>query len=278
MYTKHSAGPSGSAACSTSSEFELFTLNIGGPSLARASRLAHYLRAQDYDVIALTETRPTPGTTALADELRESGYKVLLPWPPSHGERGVALLSRSEMSVSCNTVDWGHRLVVETLILPLPVSVIAAYVPSRDASPQKIARKQSFLAKLVEVLSEPRFQEQTIVMGDFNVVGRDHTPRYSAFRAWEYGALERIAELGFVDVFASLHPGIQAHSWIGRSGDGYRYDYVFTTPDLAGSALGCEYVHEVREEHLSDHAGVLLRLESQPARKARSERYEVAAR
>lgn len=99
---------------------------------------------------------------------------------------------------------------------------------------------------------------RTIVMGDLNVVGRDHLPRYSAFRAWEYDVFDRIRDLDFVDVFAALHPGVQAHSWIGRTGDGYRYDYVFVSPDLIGVVQGCEYVHEVRDERLSDHAGVLL--------------------
>ena len=119
------------------------------------------------------------------------------------------------------------------------------------------------------MLSESADLERTVVMGDFNVVSRDHVPRYPAFRSWEYEVLDEIGELGFVDVFARLHPGQQAHSWIGRTGDGYRYDYVFMSPDLAEAALDCEYVHDARDSRLSDHAGVLLTLAPERARPQR---------
>src|SRR5262249_52320850 len=151
------------------------------------------------------------------------------------------------------SIHFGHRLVVQPVTLGSPLTFVAAYVPSRDASIQKLARKQHFLTQLLDVLSYPSHLESTILMGDLNIVGRDHRPRYSTFRSWEYEALDRIGMLGFVDVFASLHPGVQAHSWIGRTGDGYRYDYVFVSPDVVAGVVGCEYMHDVREARLSDH-------------------------
>lgn len=265
-------GESKAAPWPASSEHRLFTLNIGGPSLDRASRIADYLLQQDLEAIVLTETRPNAGTAALIDALCSWGYEASWPVPPVSGERGVALLCRSTHTsrFSRQSGDLGHRLVVKTVTMPSPVTLVAAYVPSRDASSPKIARKQRFLRELVEVLSDSAHHERTVVMGDFNVVGRDHVPRYSAFRAWEYDLIDRIGELGFVDVFASLHPGVQAHSWIGRTGDGYRYDYVFVSRDLAEAALSCEYVHEVRDARLSDHAGVLLTLATVNAARAMS--------
>ena len=58
-----------------------------------------------------------------------------------------------------------------------------------------------------------RFPKSTpaIVMGDFNVVGRSHVPRYPAFRSWEYDALARIADSDLVDAFCELHPEL----WVG---------------------------------------------------------------
>lgn len=244
------------------SSYRLFTLNIGGPSLARASGLAKYLLDQDLDVIVLTETRLNLGTAALVEAVCAAGYQASWPHPPSQGERGVALLWRSACTstTSIGPVDLGHRLVVETLTFEAPLTLIATYVPSRDASPRKIVRKQRFLSELLRVLGDSAHLQRTVVMGDFNVVSRDHVPRYSAFRKWEYEVLDEIGELGFVDVFAKLHPGQQAHSWIGRTGDGYRYDYVFMSPDLVGSTVSCDYLHDARESGLSDHAGVLVGL------------------
>ncbi len=197
--------------------YRLLTLNIGGPSLDRAGRLTDYLLEQDLDVIVLTETRPNLGTESLVDALCASGYEVSWPRPPTSGERGVALLSRSGVPPSGRgrSIHFGHRLVVQAVTLGSPLTFVGAYVPSRDATSQKLARKQHFLTQLLDVLSDPRHLERTILMGDLNIVGRDHRPRYSAFRSWEYEALERIAQLGFVDVFR-ITPSGRAGSQLDR--------------------------------------------------------------
>jgi exodeoxyribonuclease III len=136
--------------------------------------------------------------------------------------------------------------------------LVGVYVPSRDASPEKIERKQAFLAELTRLLQAMTRQSDVIVMGDFNVVGRSHVPRYPAFRSWEYDALARIADSDLVDAFSELHPGVQAYSWIGKTGDGYRYDYVFLSRRLLPRVRRCEYLDEPRTLGLTDHAGMLM--------------------
>ena len=44
------------------------------------------------------------------------------------------------------------------------------------------------------------------------------------------------------------------------NGAGYRYDYAFVSADLVDRVQCCQYLHESREEGLSNHAGVLLDL------------------
>jgi len=53
---------------------------------------------------------------------------------------------------------------------------------------------------------------------------------------------------------------VQAHSWIGRSGNGYRFDYFHVGPALVDSIAGCSYLHEPRELKLTDHAAAVLTL------------------
>jgi exodeoxyribonuclease-3 len=239
----------------------LLTLNICGPSMDRAPRLLDFLLGLDLDVVVLTETRANAGTEWLLQRFGEAGYRVTFS-TPSPAERGVAVLRRIGLDEAMppSHADASHRLVVDRFGEPSPLTLIAAYVPSRDASAAKIARKRRFLVQLDHALGSPSSATRTILMGDLNLVGRDHLPRYPAFRSWEYTALEGIAVHGLVDVFAELHPGVQAHSWIGRTGHGYRYDYAFVSRDLLGSVGCCEYLHEPREQGLSDHAGVLLTL------------------
>lgn len=236
------------------------TLNISGPSVPRAHRLLDYLGALDTDVLVLTETRPMPGTNQLLDAFRAAGYGVTCVHPLSPRERGVAIVHRvgEVEQVPCSSIDLDHRLALVRLHLDSPVVLAGIYVPSRDSSPMKIERKHTFLEQSLKVLGS--LGSHVILMGDFNVLHRTHVPKYSAFRSWEYDFLESLEELGFVDAHADLHPGVQAHSWVGRTGDGYRYDYAFVSASLQERVTRCDYISTSRDHGVSDHCGVLLGL------------------
>jgi exonuclease III len=239
-------------------------LNVSGPSLARAERIWDYLVKIDADVLVLTETRGTPGTEALLASFRDAGYTVGAASDLDRGERGVAIVHRLEGATDSivETVDLSHRIRVTTLEADEPLTVVGVYVPSRDGSPEKINRKRNFLNQLNRVLRRVSHNRNLVLMGDLNIVSRSHEPRYSAFRSWEYDALEEISGCGLADGFLELHPSTQAHSWIGRTGNGYRYDYAFLSASLLDKLNRCEYVHEPRELGLSDHAGMLLTIET----------------
>ncbi len=240
----------------------LFTLNISGPSLERATRLMAALDLLDADLLVLTETRDNVGTRVLLDAYRERGYTVIAPAPPTSRERGVAVIHR--LGVGCppptEPVDLAHRLVVTRIDGDRPFTLVGTYVPSRDTSAAKIQRKRAFLMELTSLLGKLPPHDDVVLLGDFNIVSRSHVPRYPVFRAWEYDALESISACGLLDAFALLNPGIQVHSWIGRKGAGYRYDYGFVSQSLAEHLAACEYLHDFRLGGLSDHAGVVVGL------------------
>lgn len=243
-------------------ELRMFTLNVSGPSLERAQRLWAYLAGIDADVVVLTETRPNAGTAFLLEAFREEGYAVIAGDIDNPRERGVALAHRLEGTAadSCMGVTLAHRLVVAEVAMPEPVTLIGVYVPSRDATAAKIERKRSFLAEMAQVVNAHASRSDVIVLGDLNVVGRDHNPRYSVFRGWEYEVLDQFERAGMRDAFRELNPGRQVYSWVGRTGDGYRYDYGFLSESLMAALLDCRYVDDARLRRLSDHAGVLMTL------------------
>ncbi|HVX17441.1 MAG TPA: endonuclease/exonuclease/phosphatase family protein [Acidimicrobiales bacterium] len=238
----------------------LLTLNISGPSAVRAGQLARFLGEANADVLVLTETRDNDGTRWLLDWCRDEGYSVNGPLPASSGERGVAVARRIGPASKPVTVDVDlpHRLVIDELADDRSLLLVAAYVPSRDASVAKIERKRTFLDQMARALRRFADGPGVVFMGDLNVIGRSHVPRYPAFKAWEYDALEEIAAAGFADVYADLNPGVQVHSWVGRTGSGYRYDYAFVSQGLSGAVEGCEYLQEPRERGITDHAAVML--------------------
>jgi exodeoxyribonuclease-3 len=255
--------PNAGAKATQTSErtLRIFTLNISGPSIERAGRILHYLSDLDPDVAILTETRGAPGTRFLLDAYRHAGYAVLAPGSQLSGERGVAIIHRVNSSAMRREVsgpDLAYRLLNTNLGEDAPIALVGAYVPSRDASAEKIERKQTFLRQMVTLLQVLSADQDVILMGDFNIIDRDHVPRYSAFRSWEYDALAAIRDCGLVEGFSHLYPDEQAYSWFGRTGDGYRYDYGFLSQPLLTRLRKCEYIDTPRREGLSDHSGLLM--------------------
>jgi exodeoxyribonuclease III len=94
----------------------------------------------------------------------------------------------------------------------------------------------------------------------------DHQPRYKFFAPFEYAFYRQLTDdCGLIDAFRALHPKKIQHSWVGRTGDGYRYDHVHCTAGLATKLVSCDYLHEVRIDRLSDHSALSVRLTIEPS-------------
>ena len=243
----------------------VLTVNIGAASRERAEAMLRWLATRPEDAFLLTETSAGPGTTYLLDRFATSGYAVVHS-PDSTGERGAALVSRvalaEPLTASFAEVSLPGRVAAAVLDTSPAVALVAMYVPSRDRSLGKTGRKQAFIGSFLNALDglPGELRERLVLGGDYNVIARTHRPRHPGFLPFEFGLLEAIEAHGLVDPHERCSPGEQAHSWIGRTGDGYRYDYFHVGRALAKQISGCVYLHETRERRLTDHAAVTLNL------------------
>src|SRR3989344_5672424 len=62
------------------------------------------------------------------------------------------------------------------------------------------------------------------------------------------------------DAFRHVNPSLREYSWIGRTGDGYRYDHCFISENIIHSVKKCFYFHKPREKRLSDHSAIIAEL------------------
>jgi exodeoxyribonuclease III len=243
----------------------LLTVNIGAASRERAEHLLRWLAARPEDVFVVTETSAGTGTAYLLDRFRQAGYAVVYT-PNSDGDRGVALLSRvavaNPLTAAFASVSVPGRVAAVVLDTEPTVAVLGMYVPSRDRSADKTAKKQTFIESLLTAVAvlPDELRTRLVVGGDYNVIARTHRPLHPGFLPFEYGLLEALAARGFVDAHEQCAPGEQPYSWIGRTGDGYRYDYFHVGHHLAERIASCAYLHETREQRLTDHAAVMLAL------------------
>ncbi len=242
----------------------LLTFNIGAAAVPRAGAILRWLRSRADDVIVLTETSGGTGTALLADGLLEAGFSLHYSQDPP--ERGVLLASRTPVAqnlsaqVAVTLPCRASAVVLETS--PRKLALIGVYIPSRDRSNVKVARKEAFIASLLDSVRRlPAAQRECLVVaGDYNAVARGHQPPLPGFFPWEYGLHDELAEIGLRSAHELRPRRDQPHSWVGRTGLRYLYDYVHVGGGLHRAVERCEYLHGPRERRLSDHAAVAVRL------------------
>jgi exodeoxyribonuclease-3 len=238
----------------------VLALNVQAAALTRAQRLLAWLEARADHLIILTETSNGPGTAHLLDRCRAAGLHVAHT-PAPDGDRGCAIVSRLPATTRLDLlpgVTLPGRAVAVTVDTDPAVTVLGLYVPSSDRAPAKVTKKRAFLTSVLDGLQTLSEQQraQLIVGGDYNVISRDHQPRYPSFLPFEYDFLDALTQLGLTDAHQQLHPGTQAYSWLGRAGNGYRFDYLHTGAALTERLAACQYLHEPRERRLTDHAAI----------------------
>lgn len=212
----------------------------------------------------LTETARSAGCEYLAEQFEAAGYHVAFPRPGvGTRERGVMIVSRLAAQPLPLSVGYlPHRVVAVTIQTETgSLNVVGVYVPSRDATAVKVTRKRTFLEALATALP-PGDAGARLVLGDFNVLEPSHTPRYRTFQPWEYAFYTGLGASGYRDAFRLLSPDAAEYSWVGRTGDGYRYDHAHVSAPLADSVSGCRYVHETRtsQDRLTDHSALTVEL------------------
>jgi exodeoxyribonuclease III len=245
---------------------KLLTLNVGNPSEERAQRQLEWLAGRREDVLVLTETKASTGCQLLSEAFRRAGYLVFGDAPPA-GQYGVMVASRLPLEA-----DWwaGRRLYQReravAALLRLGdgswLRIIGVYVPSRDASAEKVERKRRFLAELGEDLADCSGSPLAL-LGDLNILEPDHRPRYPFFKPFEYEFYRRLGSQGLVDAYRVCCAGVDEYSWVGRTGDGYRYDHAFVSGELGEAVTACCYVHEIRvgAGRWTDHSALTLELD-----------------
>ncbi|MEV6527570.1 hypothetical protein AB0M43_37160 [Longispora sp. NPDC051575] len=133
-------------------------------------------------------------------------------------------------------------------------------MPSNDRT--KLERKKNFVATLLAAVEQiPTAQQARLVLaGDINSVRRDHQPAHR-FLPFEYDFHDRLEALGLTDLHRLVNPGVQEHSWFGRGGAGYQYDYLYAGTALHDAARTCAYDQQPRLDRLTDHAALSAALD-----------------
>jgi len=253
---------------------KIMTLNIGNPSEKRVKNQIRWIESREEDVFILTETKNSVGCNYLEMYFSSyindlfhlslnSNYYISFP-KSSTNDLGVMCLSKFPIEnahsfFSQQSRFYSRLLHTEIQIASHKLNVTGVYVPSRDISIEKIERKKGFLDELTKFVSESH-GIPAIICGDFNILDRNHIPKYKNFMNWEYEFYDKLIDHGYIDAYRFCHPNKHEYSWVGRTNDGYRYDYCFISREITDMIVDCYFVHDTRELGLTDHSAVVLEL------------------
>lgn len=257
--------PSLPSQAPSATELRLLTWNVQHAGPARAQRQAAWVASvQEADVLVLTEIQHSPGGRTFVQALRSHGYTVIVPPQSVNDYMAIVAARTPNLEVAQPMIAFlPHRCTAVRMVIGTSVvGVVGLYVPSRGPQARRNLDKAAFQKAVSDYL--PRLSldfpdEMVVVAGDLNVLEPSHQPHYPFFGEWEYRFYgDFVREGGLVDAFRELRPEDVEHSWIGRAGDGYRFDHIFITRRHRSLLRTCRYLHEPRLRGLSDHSAMAV--------------------
>ncbi|MBV9583736.1 MAG: endonuclease/exonuclease/phosphatase family protein [Alphaproteobacteria bacterium] len=228
----------------------LLAWNIRQGGGSRLAAIIEALARHEADVLVLSEYRGGDAALRLTEALERFGYPYMTRLRPPPGKSGVLIAARRRLHA--------HAALDETLPEPYrlihveigKLSLCGVYMPNLLA---KVPYWEALVAGLAA-----RIDDLTLAIGDFNTC-RAYVDEPGAIDKCAH-FMDRVAEIGFCDLWRHRYPDGREFSWYSHRGNGFRIDHAFLSPALAKRARAVRYSHEERLAGLSDHSPLILDL------------------
>jgi len=248
-------------------------VNLNGVRSASSKGCCAWLARQDAEIVCVQELKAQAADMS-PEMLNPDGYHGYFHYAEKKGYSGVGIYSRTQPEqvaegLGIPDIDAEGRYIRADYG---NLSVISLYLPSGSSGDARQAVKFSFMERFVPYLRELKASGREVVLcGDWNIAHKEidlknwrGNKKNSGFlpeeRAWLTHVFD---EIGFVDVFRSLHPDAQEqYTWWSNRGQawaknvGWRIDYQIATPGIAARAIETSIY---KEERFSDHAPLTIR-------------------
>jgi exodeoxyribonuclease III len=230
-------------------QMRLLAWNIRQGGGSRLARIAAALARHDADILVLSEYRGGEAAARLLAVLDTLGYCFATTLAPPPNRSGVLVAARSavrERGAIGGELPEPYRIVSAEFAA---FTLVGIYMPN-------LLAKVPYWEALIAVLAKIRGHALTV--GDFNTCRPYLDEAGAVDRTAHY--MDKIAEIGFSDLWRTRYPTVREYSWFSTRGNGFRIDHAFLSPGLAKRAGPIRYSHEERLAGLSDHSPLILDL------------------
>ncbi len=245
----------------------IISINLNGIRSAATKGFFHWLEQQNADVVCLQELK-AQASDMTPEMLAPPGLRGHFHYAEKKGYSGVGIYSRRKPDAVVSGLGVAE-FDAEGRYLEAQygnLSVVSLYLPSGSSGQERQDAKFRFMEAFMPHLVALRDSKREVILcGDWNIAHKEidlknwrGNRKNSGFlpeeRAW---LTEVFDQVGFVDVFRSLHPELEAYTWWSNRGQawaknvGWRIDYQIATPQVAGTAREAGIY---KEQRFSDHA------------------------
>lgn len=249
----------------------IITLNFNGIRSATNKGFFDWLQHQQADIVCVQELK-AQAADMTPQLLAPQGFHGYFHYAEKKGYSGVGIYCKRKPDAVIEGLNI-PEFDVEGRYLEAQfgnLSVVSLYLPSGSSGEDRQAVKFKFMeAYMPHMLTLRNSGRDVIVCGDWNIAHTEKdlknwrgNRKNSGFLPEERAWLTRLfSEVGFVDVFRSLHPELEAYTWWSNRGQawakdvGWRIDYQIATPGIAAKAVATGIY---KEQRFSDHAPLMV--------------------
>lgn len=246
----------------------IVSYNVNGIRAALRKGLVDWVKAYDFDVICIQETKSHPDQVDLSPFF-QLGYQAFWHSADKKGYSGVLTLSKVTVDQAIPGMD-NEKYDSEGRVLRTDIgdwTILNCYFPSGSSSEERHTFKMEFLEDFYPWIKKlKKDRPRLIILGDYNIVNTEldiHNPTRkdnpSGYRPEERAWLTEWFNEEFTDVFRKLNPEkIEFSWWSYRAGSrdrnkGWRIDYISVAKEYDEII---ESYKSFKEDKHSDHCGI----------------------
>lgn len=208
------------------------------------------IEAAEPDIVVLQEYRDNKSIAQLHDTLEE--LSLLHRHHASQGARdnSVMIASRYPMEVTAWTHSIPESNALMTTVQPdgfRAFELLAAHFPHKK---KQIPYFSALLDQQVAIGAN------ALLLGDLNCGIPFEDSETKTFENTHL--FQALLDEQWIDSWRTRHENGREFSWISPRGNGYRYDHCLATKAMDGAISSIQYLHEVRDQKLSDHSPIVI--------------------
>lgn len=249
------------------------TWNIQSGGGQRIQSIVNEIAKLEPDIVGLTEVR-FGNVDELCRSLNAHGYEYIETTCSAGSTNSVLLASKVPLKVADEQIAHDSERWLPVDVVDLDLKVLCVHIPGgtdnkfgADGLGMSGKKRKELLWDEVIGYARRHRDEKVVLLGDFNT-GLPEDAQGTPFVLSDYIRVLRLEK--YVDTWRHLNPKAREYTWYTKrrnketsSSDdynGFRLDYVFTSPALRDSIIDAKHVHDVRVNRTSDHAIVVADL------------------